>query len=91
MLFIVTPALKQARKRNSPKNESTFISTGFKKRKKVLEKFKLRATSACHTDAVTVVIKLPLETKDIGEQLNTAQVTQKEANRKCFLKTLSIL
>ena len=81
----------QEKKLHAPKNKSTFISTGFKKWKKALEKFKLHATSACHTDAVTVVIKLPLETKDIGEQLNTAQVTQKEANRKCFLKTLSIL
>ena len=79
----------QEKKLYAPKSESTFILTGFKNWSKALQKFKLHGASDCHRDAVTVVIKLPFETNDIGEQLNTEHLTQKKANRKCFMKTLT--
>ena len=51
--------------------------------------FQKHEQSACHREAVDVVLTLPATTKDIGEQLSQQHAKEKESNQKMLLKILS--
>ena len=64
------------------------MSKGFSNWKDATVVLKKHATSACHSEAVEVVITLPATTKDIGEQLSIAHKQEKQQNRDILFKLL---
>ena len=67
------------------------MSTGYSNWKNATLSFKRHESSACHREAVEMVITLPATTSDIAEQLSLQHSKQKEANRQIFMKILSNL
>ena len=67
------------------------MSTGYSNWKNATLSFKRHKSSACHREAVEMVITLPATTSDIAEQLSLQHSKQKEANRQIFMKILSSL
>ena len=64
------------------------MSKGFSNWKDATIVLKKHASSACHCEAVEVVITLPATTKDVGELLSTAHQQEKQQNREILLKLL---
>ena len=67
------------------------MSTGYSNWKNATLSFKRHESSACHREAVEMLITLPTTTSDIAEQLSLQHSKQKEANRQIFIKILSSL
>ena len=53
--------------------------------------FKKHELSACHKEAIEVMVTLPATVKDIGELSSQKHADQKAKNRKLFLQILSSL
>jgi len=70
-----------------------WVSKGFSNYKDATVVLKKHATSACHCEAVDVVITLPATTKDVGEQLSIAHQQEKQQNRdillSCYAQSIS--
>ena len=80
-------AAKEGKISNS-KAEGSFISTGFSNWKDATSKFRKHQDSDCHKEAVERSVKLPRETKDIGEVLSAAHTEEKAFNRQQLLTIL---
>ena len=65
------------------------VTTGFSNWKDATASFKKHAKSDAHLEAVDEVLKLPRETKDIGELLSAQHAEQKLEARKMLHLTLS--
>ncbi|XP_062585373.1 zinc finger MYM-type protein 1-like [Saccostrea cucullata] len=70
------------------KADGSFISTGFCNWKDATSKFRKHQDSDCHKEAVERKVKLPRETKDIGEVLSAAHSEEKAHNRQQLLTIL---
>ena len=66
--------------------EPAFVSKGFSNWKDTTMAFKKHESSACHHEAVDVLITIPVTTKDVGEQLSKQYSQEKATNRKMFLR-----
>ena len=53
------------------KGESTFVSKGYSDWKDAVMVFKNNEGSDCHKSSIEAVVTLPLQCKDIGEQLSS--------------------
>ena len=61
---------------------------GFSNWKDATSKFRKHQDSDCHKEAVERSVKLPQETKDIGEVLSVAHSEEKAFNRQQLLTIL---
>ena len=75
------------------KGESTFVSKGYSKWRDAVMVFKNHERSDCHKSSIEAIVTLPLQCKDIGEQLPVSSqvASKKRDNRQCLLKVLSNL
>lgn len=80
-------AAKEGKILNS-KIDGSFLSTGFCNWKDATSKFRKHQDSDCHKEAVERKLKLPTETKDIGEVLSAAHSEEKTHNRQQMLTIL---
>lgn len=80
-------AAKEGKISNS-KLDGSFLSTGFSNWKDATSKFRKHQDSDCHKEAVERKLKLPRETKDIGEVLSAAHLEEKTHNRQQMLTIL---
>ena len=64
------------------------MSKGFSNWKDATIILKKHANSACHCEAVEIVITLPATAKDVGELLSKAHQQEKQQNRDILLKLL---
>ena len=53
--------------------------------------FKWHEESACHREAVNVMIALPSTTRDIREQLSNLHAADKAKNSKALLQIISVI
>jgi len=51
--------------------------------------FKRHEQSACHRDAISVVVTIPSSTKDVGEQLSVQHAQMKVQNRDALFQIIS--
>ena len=51
--------------------------------------FRNHESSACHKQAVDVMITIPATHSDVGESLSSTLAHEKQINRECFLKLIS--
>lgn len=80
-------AAKEGKISNS-KIDGSFLSAGFSNWKDATSKFRKHQDSDCHKEAVERKLKLPTETKDIGEVLSAAHSEEKTPNRQQMLTIL---
>ena len=59
------------------KGESTFVSKGYSNWKDAVMAFKRHEGSDCHKSAMEAIATLPLQCKDIGEQLSKQVASEK--------------
>lgn len=85
--FTCMAAAKEGKISNS-KIDGSFLSTGFCNWKDATSKFRKHQDSDCHKEAVERKLKLPRETKDIGEVLSAAHSEEKTHNRQQMLTIL---
>ena len=71
--------------------DSSFISRGFCNWKDATTMFRKHEQSACHRQAVEVMLTLPAITKDIGTLLSQENATQRDENRMMLLKIMYAL
>ena len=69
--------------------ESAFLSKGFTSWKDATKSFSNHEQCISHKEAVLRFVKLPKETKDIGDMLSQAHADDKKDNRQCLLKILA--
>ena len=65
------------------------VTRGFSNWKDATLCFKRHETSACHRQAVEIVITLPKTTRDVGEQLSREHAVQKRNNRDALYISMS--
>ena len=73
------------------KGESAFVSRGYSNWKDAIMVYKKHEGSDCHKSSIEAIVTLPLQCKDIGEQLSNQVASEKRDNRQCLLKVLSNL
>lgn len=66
-----------------------FITRGYQNWKDATIAFRNHKSSACHKDAVAVMITIPATRGDISEYLSSMLALEKQVNRECFMKLLS--
>ena len=71
------------------KGDPAFTSTGFYNWKDGTIGLKEHEDSACHKEALQLVVVLPACYPDVGEMLSKEHADQKKDNRQCLLKVLS--
>ena len=69
--------------------DTAFITRGYQNWKDATIAFRNHESSACHKDAVAVMITIPATHGDIGECLSSQLALEKQVNRECFMKLIS--
>ena len=65
------------------------VTRGFSNWKDATTGFKNHVKSACHREAVEVLVTLPATTRDVGEHLSHEHAVQKVNNQQTLLQVLS--
>ncbi|XP_065903857.1 zinc finger MYM-type protein 1-like [Dysidea avara] len=78
-------------KLKAPNADPAFVSKGFCNWKDGTLSFRKHELSACHKEAIEVMVTLPATVKDIGELSSQSHANQKAKNRQLFLQILSSL
>ena len=76
------------KKNSSSKMDSAFVSSGFTNWKRATDKFKLHENAKSHKESMLRVVTAP-KSGDIGEMLNSGLASEKQSNRKNFMKILT--
>ena len=69
--------------------DTAFITRGYQNWKDATIAFRNHESSACHKQAVDVMITIPATHSDVGESLSSTLAHEKQINRECFLKLIS--
>ena len=69
--------------------DTAFITRGYQNWKDATIAFRNHESSACHKQAVTVMITIPATHSDVGECLSSMLALEKQVNRECFMKLIS--
>ena len=76
------------KKMDIKRGDPAFTKTGFSNWKDGTIRVKKHEDSACHKEALQLVVVLPACCPDVGEMLSKEHADQKD-NRQCLLKVLS--
>ena len=69
--------------------DTAFITRDYQNWKDATISFRNHESSACHKQAVTVMITIPATHGYIGECLSSILAVEKRVNRECFMKLIS--
>ena len=69
--------------------DTAFITRGYQNWKDATVAFRNHESSACHKEAVNVMITIPATHPDIGVCLSSQLALERLVNRECFMKLLS--